>query len=100
MLAAQMTIMYSNPVLCALVAWLLRGERLGWQGCAGIAGTLVGVVLVSEPPFLFGGHAWSHTRLVGAPFSLHAPRPLWVGMHSPAQKVLSHSMSNVARLVV
>lgn len=77
MLAAQMTIMYSNPVLCALVAWLLRGERLGWQGCVGIAGTLVGVVLVSEPPFLFGGHAWSHTRLVGAPFHCYAPRPLW-----------------------
>ena len=67
-----MTIMYSNPVVCALLAWALRGERLGGQGCAGIAGTLLGVVLVSEPPFLFGGHAWSHTRLVGA--RSHSPK--------------------------
>ena len=70
--AAQMTIMYSNPAACALLAWLLRGERLGGRGCAGIAATLLGVIAVSQPPFLFGGHAWSHARLVGA----RVPRPL------------------------
>ena len=63
---AQMTIMYSNPVLCALLAWALRGERLGAVACLGIGATLAGVVLVSQPPFLFGGHAWTHMRLLGA----------------------------------
>ena len=63
---SQMVLMYSNPVLCALLAWLIRGERLGLVGCSGIAVTVAGVVLVSEPPFLFGGAQWSHTRSVGA----------------------------------
>lgn len=85
MVATQMTIMYSNPVVCALLAWLLRGERLGLQGCAGIAGTLLGVVLVSEPPFLFGGHAWAHTRLVGAGL-LADTRPLLVGLLAVSAK--------------
>ena len=62
----QMTIMYSNPVLCALLAWAVRGERLGLLACSGIGATVVGVVLVSEPPFIFGGQQWSHTRSVGA----------------------------------
>jgi drug/metabolite transporter (DMT)-like permease len=65
-MVVQMTIMYSNPVLCALLAWAVRGERLGLLACSGIGATLVGVVLVSEPPFIFGGQQWSHTRSVGA----------------------------------
>ncbi len=65
MCAAQITIMYSNPVLVALLAWALRGEVLSLRGCAGIAVTLLGVVVVAQPPFLFGGHEWSPTRLAG-----------------------------------
>lgn len=64
-----MTIMYSNPVLLALMAWVLRGEQLRILGCLGIAVTLLGVVLVAQPPFLFGGHAWSHERMLGATVS-------------------------------
>lgn len=57
--------MYSNPVLVALLAWALRGEVLSLRGCVGIAVTLLGVVVVAQPPFLFGGHEWSATRLAG-----------------------------------
>lgn len=57
--------MYSNPVLVALLAWALRGEMLRARGCAGIAVTLLGVVVVAQPPFLFGGHEWSPARLAG-----------------------------------
>ena len=63
--AAQITIMYSNPVLVALLAWALRGEMLSAHGCAGIAVTLLGVVVVAQPPSLFGGHEWSPARLAG-----------------------------------
>lgn len=65
MCPAQITIMYSNPVLVALLAWALRGEVLSLRGCLGIAVTLLGVVVVAQPPFLFGGHEWSPTRLAG-----------------------------------
>lgn len=64
-LADAITIMYSNPVLVALLAWALRREVLSLRGCVGIAVTLLGVVVVAQPPFLFGGHEWSPTRLAG-----------------------------------
>lgn len=59
--------MYSNPVLVALLAWALRGEVLSARGCVGIAVTLMGVIVVAQPPFLFGGHEWSQTRMAGEP---------------------------------
>ncbi|EIE20443.1 hypothetical protein COCSUDRAFT_6072, partial [Coccomyxa subellipsoidea C-169] len=62
-LADAITIMYSNPVLVALLAWALRGEVLSARGCVGIAVTLMGVIVVAQPPFLFGGHEWSQTRM-------------------------------------
>lgn len=62
---AQMTIMYSNPVLCAMLGWVLRGERVGLVGGLGITVTLLGVVFVAQPPVIFGGHEWSHTRIAG-----------------------------------
>jgi drug/metabolite transporter (DMT)-like permease len=62
---AQMTIMYSNPVLCAMLGWVLRGERVGLVGALGIMVTMLGVVFVAQPPVIFGGHEWSHTRMAG-----------------------------------
>ena len=62
---AQMTIMYSNPVLCAILGWALRGERVGILGMLGIVVTLLGVVFVAQPPVIFGGHEWSHARMAG-----------------------------------
>ena len=60
-----MTIMYANPVLCAILGWMLRGERVGILGGLGIAVTLLGVVCVAQPPVIFGGHEWSHSRMAG-----------------------------------
>jgi drug/metabolite transporter (DMT)-like permease len=57
--------MYSNPVLVVVLAWAIRREAVRVQGCAGIVVTLLGVVLVAQPPFLFGGHEWSHERMIG-----------------------------------
>ena len=62
---AQMTIMYSNPVLCVMLGWALRGERVGLVGGLGITVTLLGVVFVAQPPVIFGGHEWSHLRMAG-----------------------------------
>ena len=61
----QMTIMYSNPVLCAVLGWAFRAERVGIVGGLGIAVTLLGVIFVAQPPVIFGGHAWSHARMAG-----------------------------------
>ena len=62
-----MTIMYANPVLCAIwLGWAFRAERVGIMGALGIAVTVLGVVFVAQPPVLFGGHEWSHARMAGA----------------------------------
>lgn len=45
---------------------LRRGEPLGWQGGAGCAMSLVGMVVLSHPPMLFGGHEqWGPRRVWG-----------------------------------
>ena len=61
-----MTIMYANPVLCAILGWAFRAERVGIMGALGIAVTMLGVVFVAQPPVIFGGHEWSHARMAGA----------------------------------
>lgn len=64
-LPVQMTIMYSNPVICAILGWAFRAERVGFLGALGIVVTLLGVVSVAQPPVIFGGHEWSHRRMAG-----------------------------------
>ena len=61
----QMTIMYANPVLCAILGWAFRAERVGIMGALGIAVTMLGVVFVAQPPVIFGGHEWSQARMAG-----------------------------------
>lgn len=63
---SQMTLMYSNPALCAVFAWVLGTEAVTCTCLAGVLATVVGVVLIAQPPFLFGLAAWDHTRLLGA----------------------------------
>lgn len=63
--AVQMTIMYSNPVLCAILGWAFRADRVGILGALGIAVTMLGVVFVAQPPVIFGGHEWSRARMTG-----------------------------------
>lgn len=60
------TIFFTNPSMTVVLAWVLRGEPLGIRGASGCMLSLTGVVLLSHPPFLFGGtQQWSHTRIVG-----------------------------------
>jgi hypothetical protein len=68
----QMTIFFSNPAITAVLSWLIQREPLGLVSCAGIAASLGGVTLVTQPPFLFGGHdTWDHTRFIGGVQSLY-----------------------------
>lgn len=53
-LAEATVIQYTNPVFTALIAALVLGERLRMVEAAGVALSLVGVVLVARPGFLFG----------------------------------------------
>jgi drug/metabolite transporter (DMT)-like permease len=64
---AQMTLMYSNPALCAVFAWIIGTEAVTAVSVAGVAATVVGVVFIAQPPFMFGQAAWDQTRLMGAP---------------------------------
>jgi drug/metabolite transporter (DMT)-like permease len=60
-LGDTVTLLNSTPVLLALVAPVLLGERTTGAGALGIAIALAGVVLVAQPPFLF------HTPHAAAP---------------------------------
>jgi drug/metabolite transporter (DMT)-like permease len=64
-------IMFSNPALTAILAWVLLKEKFGVKTFAGCTASLVGVALVARPPFLFGGgEEWSHQRAVGMAFAV------------------------------
>ena len=68
-----MTLMYSNPALCAAFAWALGTEAVTCIRVAGVAASVAGVVLIAQPPFLFGEAAWDHTRMLGAGNALQGP---------------------------
>ena len=48
-LAAATTILQVNPVLIAIGAWLVLGERFGWRRMLGICAGLIGVVIIIRP---------------------------------------------------
>ena len=58
-LAEATLIQYTNPVFASILAALLLHERIGARHAVGVAASLVGVVLVTRPAFLFGAHASS-----------------------------------------
>ena len=60
-----MTLMYSNPALCAVFAWILGTEPVTCICLMGVLATVVGVVFIAQPPFLFGQAAWDQARLLG-----------------------------------
>uniref|UniRef100_A0A383VLI0 EamA domain-containing protein n=1 Tax=Tetradesmus obliquus TaxID=3088 RepID=A0A383VLI0_TETOB len=65
-LADAMTLFFLNPCMTALAAWAIRGEPLGLLGVAGCAWSILGLVLITHPPMLFGGHAdWGPKRVMG-----------------------------------
>jgi drug/metabolite transporter (DMT)-like permease len=76
-LAEATVIQYTNPVFAALLAGVLLGERLGRRELAGVAASMVGVLLIARPSFLFAGsapidplHVW--IAVAGALFSATA----------------------------
>lgn len=54
-LADATLIMYSNPVFTAVLAAIFLGERLTKIDLLGVGLSLVGVVLIAQPSFIFGG---------------------------------------------
>lgn len=68
-------IQYMNPIFAILVASFLYQERPRRGELIAVAGSLVGVLLVTRPAFLFGGAAsqipasWALIALMGAAFS-------------------------------
>jgi drug/metabolite transporter (DMT)-like permease len=56
-MADAVVLFNTAPVWAALLSFLLLGERLGYAGAACAGASLVGVVLVARPPFLFSGQA-------------------------------------------
>lgn len=75
-----MTLMYSNPALCAVFAWIVGTEAVTCICVAGVTASVVGVVLIAQPPFLFGEAAWDHTRMLGA--GRHSVKPCKLVLHS------------------
>ena len=63
----KVSIFFISPALTAVLAWLLLGEAFGWLTATGCLASLVGVVLVAQPPFLLhsGGPAWTRQRALG-----------------------------------
>jgi drug/metabolite transporter (DMT)-like permease len=71
------TIHYVNPVLTALLAAVVLGERIGWGLAVALATSLLGVVVVARPQWAFGGAQVLDpfavgVALVGAVFSAAA----------------------------
>ena len=71
-IADSTLIYYLAPSLMALLCWLILGEAVGWRTWAGCLASLLGMVLVAQPPALMGttAVAWSHERLLGTAFGL------------------------------
>lgn len=52
-LADAVTLFFLNPAVTAVAAWAICREPLGLQGAAGVAISVAGLLLLSQPPFLF-----------------------------------------------
>lgn len=69
-LADAVVLFNTNPIWAALLSFIILKERLGYAGAACVAVSLVGVVLVARPPFIFGGV--EHLDPLGAASALGA----------------------------
>ena len=54
-LAEATVIQYTNPVFAALLAALLIRERLGVRELTGVVASMIGVMMIARPSFLFAG---------------------------------------------
>eukprot|EP00878_Enallax_costatus_P033869 GHUV01037445.1.p1 GENE.GHUV01037445.1~~GHUV01037445.1.p1 ORF type:complete len:347 (+),score=68.22 GHUV01037445.1:413-1453(+) len=70
-LADANTLFFLNPAMTALAAAVFLGEPLGLLGGGGCVLSLLGLVLLTHPPMLFGGHAdWGPQRIFGTLFGV------------------------------
>jgi drug/metabolite transporter (DMT)-like permease len=58
-LAEATVIHFTNPLFVAMAAPFLLGERVGPRELGGVALGMIGVLLVAQPSFLFGGEGMS-----------------------------------------
>lgn len=54
-LADAIVLLFSHPVVVAILAWVILGERLGSKSVLAVLVSLLGVIVVCRPSFLFGG---------------------------------------------
>ncbi len=54
-LADAIAILFSHPVVVAILAWVVLGERLNTKSMMAVFTSLVGVTVVCRPSFIFGG---------------------------------------------
>jgi drug/metabolite transporter (DMT)-like permease len=64
-LADATVIYFTNPVITALAAAVLLGEHMGWKEVALVLLSLLGVVAVGRPSFLFGSERALDAAAVG-----------------------------------
>ena len=74
-LGDAVSLLFINPVLTAILAWVLLHESLTWRGVVGSLVSVIGMTLVVRPPFLFGGdgsdaEGWSSQRSWGVIFGI------------------------------
>ena len=68
LLAEAMALLFLNPAIVAVLAYLFLGENINMFGIGGCLSSLVGMVLVVQPPFL--GTEWGRDRKFGVMFGL------------------------------
>lgn len=64
-LGDAVALLFINPALTALLAWVVLGEALSWRGAAGCGAALGGMLLVARPSLLFGGGGGAAAAVVG-----------------------------------
>jgi len=53
-LADAIAILFSHPVVVAILAWVVLGEKLGTRSVMAVMASIVGVIVVCRPSFIFG----------------------------------------------
>lgn len=68
LLAEAISLLFINPAITAVLAWVFLKERLQWLGVVGCVVSLLGMLFVVRPPFLFSPEQsgeWTRRRMIG-----------------------------------
>ncbi len=66
-----MALFFLNPAVTALVAWAVLKEPLGLLGAAGVGVSVLGLLVLSQPPFLFDAGGTVSAGEIGGLRHLH-----------------------------